>query len=108
MVEPRSKNDVVTRELLDERTCRLMAIINAAKELEGERHDAIEAKLVATNESLEYRLAHLNELKQWRDRMDGILAERATVRSVVGAYVLAVAGWIIGPLLALAIERMIR
>ena len=63
MTEPRKPSDVVTREILDERTCRLMAVLNSAKELELARHEAIEAKLSAANEVLEQRLHYLNELR---------------------------------------------
>ena len=65
MTTPRATNktDVVTRDLLDERTCRIMHIISSAKELELERHAAIDAKLQAANTVLNERLFHLNELR---------------------------------------------
>jgi hypothetical protein len=137
MTEPRKPTDVVTRELLDERTCRLMAVIGAAKELEVERHAAIDAKLQAASTVLNERLYHLNELrgdvvtkkeytahheslakefhaavdlfaaqiasrKEWKAEQGG----KASQTAVVGAYVIAVLGWIIGPLVGLALERL--
>ena len=139
MAEPRqrSPSDVVTRELLDERTCRLMAVIGAAKELEVARHEAIDARLGASKEVLDHRLHLLNELrgdvitkteylaqhdslakefhaavdvfsaqiaslKEWKAEQGG----KASQTAVVGAYVIAIIGWIIGPLVGLALERL--
>jgi hypothetical protein len=140
MTTPRATNkaDVVTRDLLDERTCRLMHIIGSAKELEVERHAAIDAKLQAASTVLNERLYHLNELrgdvvtkkeytahheslakefhaavdmfqsqiaalKEWKAEQSG----KASQSSVFGAYIVGVVGWIIGPLIALAIERIV-
>ena len=137
MTEPRKPTDVVTRELLDERTCRLMAVINASKELELERHVAIDAKLGAAKEVLDHRLETLNALREdvitkteYRAQHDALAQEfhaavdsfaaqiaslkewkaeqggKASQTAVVGAYVIAVLGWIIGPLVGLALERL--
>jgi hypothetical protein len=64
----------LTREVLDERTNRMMALINASKEVELERHRAIDeriataqtvldARLKTSMEVLETRLHLLNELR---------------------------------------------
>jgi hypothetical protein len=133
-----TKADVVTRDLLDERTCRIMHIIGSAKELEVERHAAIDAKLSAASMVLEERLHHLNELrgdvitkKEYTAQHDGLAKEfhnavdmfqsqiaalkewkaeqrgKASQSSVLGAYIVGVVGWIVGPLIALAIERIV-
>lgn len=60
---PARSDTAVTRELLDERTCRIMAVINAGKELEITRHDAIDAKLEVSHQVLQERLHALNELR---------------------------------------------
>ena len=138
MAEPRrSPSDVVTRELLDERTCRLMTVLSAAKELEITRHEAIDAKLQAAKEVLDHRLEALNALREdvitkteYRAQHDALAQEfhaavdvfaaqiaslkewkaeqggKASQTAVVGAYVIAALGWVIGPLLALAVERV--
>ena len=143
MTEPRRQpNDVVTRELLDERTRRLSEIIASGKELENVRHAAIEAKLLAAKDVLEQRLhllnnlrsetmtrveylaqhealavefhaavtlfqAEINGLKEWKAELRGSMAERASVKSVVGAYILAIFGMLASPLIALMIERLV-
>ncbi len=70
MTEPRRTTSqanheaiVTLRDLLDERICRVMAVITANKELEVSRHEAIDAKLKAAEEVLEARLILLNELR---------------------------------------------
>ena len=138
MTEPRKPTDVVTRELLDERTCRLTAIMSAAKELEIARHDAIDAKLGAAKEVLDHRLEALNALREdviskteYRAQHDALAQEfhaavdlfaaqigslkewkaeqggKASQAAVIGAYVIAVMGWVIGPVVALIMERLL-
>lgn len=137
MTAAQAKTDTVTREMLDERTCRLMAIINAAKDIEQVRHEAIDAKLSAAKEVLEQRLHLLNDLRgnvvtknefaaqhsaliaefhgevktfqtqfsnlnEWRSAQDG----KASLSAVYIAYVIGIAGWLIGPLIAIAIEKL--
>ncbi len=135
----RNGSDNVTFRDLDERTCRLMAIITSAKEADTLRHDAITAQVGAAEKVLGERLHLLNELrgdvitkteylaqhnalasefhgvvklfqseisglKEWKAEQGG----KASQTAVIGAYVIAVAGWLIGPLIALAIERVMQ
>jgi hypothetical protein len=140
MTTPRATNkaDVVTRELLDERSQRIMDVIDAAKQLELARHAAIDAKLQASNEVLEHRLRMLNDLRgnvvskteytvhhqalaaelsgtikvfqaelkilnEWKAEQGG----KASTTAVMGAYVLALVGWLIGPMIAIALEKLL-
>jgi hypothetical protein len=48
--------------------------------------------------------AEISGLKEWRAEQGG----KASQTAVVGAYIIAIAGWLISPLIALAIERMTR
>jgi hypothetical protein len=133
-----NKADVVTRELLDERSQRIMDVIDAAKQLELARHAAIDAKLHAANEVLEHRLRMLNDLRgnvvskteytahhqalaselsgtikvfqaelkilnEWKAEQGG----KASTAAVLGAYAVAIGSWLVGPLIALAIERIV-
>ena len=48
--------------------------------------------------------AEISGLKEWKAEQGG----KASQTAVVGAYIIATAGWLIGPLVAIAIERMIK
>ena len=56
--------DVVTRYLLDERTCRIMAIIAADKELQKTRYDAQQSALSLASAEAEKNYHRLNELRE--------------------------------------------
>ena len=49
-------------------------------------------------------LNEIGPLKDWKSEQKG----KASQSAVVGAYVVAVLGWLISPLVALAIERAMR
>jgi hypothetical protein len=67
MTVPRTTSnhqDIVTlRDLLEEKCCKILSIIDSSKELEVSRHEAIEAKLQASEAVMEHRLKGLNELR---------------------------------------------
>jgi hypothetical protein len=95
------------------------AKLHAAKEVLDHRLEALNALREDVITKTEYRAQHdalaqefhaavdlfaaqIGSLKEWKAEQGG----KASQTAVVGAYVIAALGWVIGPLLALAVERV--